>query len=339
MTSLLLRITLILLMIDSAIEVAFISNTVSYLHQSRGNQYPFDLGNGTSAIINAKPARLLLNEVFSALSSLLTLSALAYTFAITSQTKGQIIDTAIATQFQGRAYPQDQWTPEVWTKALLALPISSILLGNLSITIMVLKLNPSLLQLSAIETLVEDDEMKTPTESGDEEEKFWRFKPFHHTNLRPAHTIGILETRTKTATPPPPLLRSSHHSARHTKKIFGVASPFETKSNPILIHHQGIEIRLKCISAEAGAGHISNLGRAKRNRGLPTGREEALLQIPALVLAEEGHSSRQRHGITLVVSPLVALIRDQTDAIVRHGTKATKFESTKSAQNTSRLAR
>jgi len=62
MTSLLLRITLILLMIDSAIEVAFISNTVSYLHQSRGNQYPFDSGNGTSAIINAKPALLLLNE-------------------------------------------------------------------------------------------------------------------------------------------------------------------------------------------------------------------------------------------------------------------------------------
>jgi hypothetical protein len=62
MKSLLLAIILSLLTIDSAIEIAFISNTVSYLHRSRGHEYPFDLGNGTSATINAEPARLLLNE-------------------------------------------------------------------------------------------------------------------------------------------------------------------------------------------------------------------------------------------------------------------------------------
>lgn len=62
MTLLPLGMTLILLMVDSAIELAFISNIVGYLHRSGANQYPFDLDNGTSAIINATPAGLLLNE-------------------------------------------------------------------------------------------------------------------------------------------------------------------------------------------------------------------------------------------------------------------------------------
>ena len=35
---------------------------VSYLHRSGANKYSFDLGDGTLATINAKPAGLLLNE-------------------------------------------------------------------------------------------------------------------------------------------------------------------------------------------------------------------------------------------------------------------------------------
>lgn len=62
MTLLPLALALIVLMIDSAIELALISSMVGYLHRSGANQYPFDLDNGTSAVINAKPAGLLLNE-------------------------------------------------------------------------------------------------------------------------------------------------------------------------------------------------------------------------------------------------------------------------------------
>jgi hypothetical protein len=53
---------LLLLMIDSAIELAMISSMVGYLHRSGANQYAFDTDTGTSAVINAKPKGLLLNE-------------------------------------------------------------------------------------------------------------------------------------------------------------------------------------------------------------------------------------------------------------------------------------
>jgi hypothetical protein len=57
-----LAVALILLMIDSAIELALISSMVGYLHRSGANKYPFDLDSDTSAVIHAKPAGLLLNE-------------------------------------------------------------------------------------------------------------------------------------------------------------------------------------------------------------------------------------------------------------------------------------
>jgi hypothetical protein len=53
---------LVLLMIDSAIELALISSMVGYLHRSGANQYPFISDSGSSAVINAKPEGLLLNE-------------------------------------------------------------------------------------------------------------------------------------------------------------------------------------------------------------------------------------------------------------------------------------
>lgn len=166
-----LALALLVLMVDSAIELAFVSSMVGYLHRSGANQYPFEY-QGTSALINAKPHILLLNQghtsngaagtalvlisfggfltlwylrqrqrtqsiprkpsriflaytIFTILSALLTLAALAYTFTLTNRTKGQRIDESIAIAFQGNGYPEDEWTPETWTKALLALPITS----------------------------------------------------------------------------------------------------------------------------------------------------------------------------------------------------------------------
>ncbi len=57
-----LGVALVLLMIDSAIELALVSSMVGYLHRSGANKYPFALDNGTIVQVNAKPAGLLLNE-------------------------------------------------------------------------------------------------------------------------------------------------------------------------------------------------------------------------------------------------------------------------------------
>ena len=53
---------LVLLMIDSAIELAFVSSMVGYLHRSGANEYPFTLATGSLAFVGAKPKGLLLNE-------------------------------------------------------------------------------------------------------------------------------------------------------------------------------------------------------------------------------------------------------------------------------------
>jgi len=52
---------LVLLMIDSAIELALISSMVGYLHRSGANEYPF-LSDTGPALIGPKPKGLLLNE-------------------------------------------------------------------------------------------------------------------------------------------------------------------------------------------------------------------------------------------------------------------------------------
>lgn len=59
-----LGLALIVLMIDSAIELALISSMVGYLHRSGANIYPFLTGDSTNPLVyvNAKPAGLLLNE-------------------------------------------------------------------------------------------------------------------------------------------------------------------------------------------------------------------------------------------------------------------------------------
>jgi hypothetical protein len=57
-----LGVALVLLMIDSAIELALLTSMVGYLHRSGANEYAFQSGDGESASILAKPQGLLLNE-------------------------------------------------------------------------------------------------------------------------------------------------------------------------------------------------------------------------------------------------------------------------------------
>lgn len=85
-----------------------------------------------SASINSKFTKLAASlypawVVATVLSALLTLAALAYTFAVTNATKGQPIDVATAVSLDNRpypnyiAYPKDNWTPETWFEAVLEL--------------------------------------------------------------------------------------------------------------------------------------------------------------------------------------------------------------------------
>ncbi|KAG9245187.1 ATP-dependent DNA helicase-like protein recQ [Calycina marina] len=69
----------------------------------------------------------------------------------------------------------------------------------------------------------------------------------------------------------------------------------------------------------------------------PTGGGKSLcFQIPALVFSEIDKDLNIRgpgeSGITLVVSPLIALMKDQVDALVSRGLKAATFDSTKTRE-------
>lgn len=56
---------------------------------------------------------------------LLTLGALAYTFAVTRAHQGQRIDLSVAQGLDGGAYPLQEWTPQNWFDALLKLDLAS----------------------------------------------------------------------------------------------------------------------------------------------------------------------------------------------------------------------
>jgi DEAD/DEAH box helicase len=69
----------------------------------------------------------------------------------------------------------------------------------------------------------------------------------------------------------------------------------------------------------------------------PTGGGKSFCyQIPALVFSEldklEGTRGERDGGITLVVSPLISLMKDQVDALVRRGVEAAVLDSTKSRE-------
>ncbi|TGO56107.1 hypothetical protein BCON_0082g00200 [Botryotinia convoluta] len=70
----------------------------------------------------------------------------------------------------------------------------------------------------------------------------------------------------------------------------------------------------------------------------PTGGGKSLcFQVPALAFEEEdkllGTRDEGEHGITLVVSPLIALMKDQVDALVRRGIAAATFDSSKTRED------
>jgi superfamily II DNA helicase RecQ len=69
----------------------------------------------------------------------------------------------------------------------------------------------------------------------------------------------------------------------------------------------------------------------------PTGGGKSLcFQIPALLFSELDNIEDTRDpadgGITLVVSPLIALMKDQVDALVKRGVKAATLDSTKTRE-------
>jgi superfamily II DNA helicase RecQ len=77
------------------------------------------------------------------------------------------------------------------------------------------------------------------------------------------------------------------------------------------------------------------LGGGSATVVFPTGGGKSLCyQIPALVFSDIDAGSREEgeNGITLVVSPLIALMKDQVDVLVRRGVKAATFDSTKSRE-------
>ncbi|KUI54445.1 hypothetical protein VP1G_01888 [Cytospora mali] len=62
---------------------------------------------------------------FNVPALLLTLGALAYTFAVTKAHQGQRIDLSVARRLDGGAYPLQEWTPQNWFDALLKLDLAS----------------------------------------------------------------------------------------------------------------------------------------------------------------------------------------------------------------------
>ncbi|GAB1319828.1 hypothetical protein MFIFM68171_10038 [Madurella fahalii] len=66
----------------------------------------------------------------------------------------------------------------------------------------------------------------------------------------------------------------------------------------------------------------------------PTGAGKSLcFQIPALAFEEfDDESRRGKHGITVVISPLLALIKDQVDSLKRKGIAAGALDSTQTAE-------
>lgn len=70
---------------------------------------------------------------------------------------------------------------------------------------------------------------------------------------------------------------------------------------------------------------------------LPTGGGKSLCyQVPALAFTEKDAEDGSRHpsdaGVTIVVSPLIALMKDQVDALRKRGIYAVAFDSTKSRE-------
>ncbi|KAK5941470.1 hypothetical protein PMZ80_006749 [Knufia obscura] len=171
--SLPLYVAIGLLMVDSIIELSFVSSMVAWLHRRAGGSFEIAY-NGSTYSLHGKPENELADQghtsngaagtafvligmggililwmrsrpnmwqkgfvkvlyhfwlVMTVLSALLTLSALIFTFIITSNHAGQTIDQSVASQLDNHpypnyvAYPLDSWTPENWFNAVLNLDL------------------------------------------------------------------------------------------------------------------------------------------------------------------------------------------------------------------------
>jgi hypothetical protein len=99
---------------------------------------------------------------------------------------------------------------------------------------------------------------------------------------------------------------------------------------PIGPTHSEKDMGVPCLQIEARSRHSTVDHGQQRCRGLPYGRWEKSDQIPAVAFdVYEKHRGRTAGGgVTLVVSPLVALVKDQVDALKKRGAAAAAIDST-----------
>ncbi len=70
---------------------------------------------------------------------------------------------------------------------------------------------------------------------------------------------------------------------------------------------------------------------------MPTGMGKSLCyQVPAIVMGREAGEEASRRSLTLVLSPLIALMKDQVDALVARGVSATFINSSLDRQTRER---
>jgi superfamily II DNA helicase RecQ len=118
-----------------------------------------------------------------------------------------------------------------------------------------------------------------------------------------------------------------------SKKLAVKFSPTSSTATTALTRNFGLKaFRLK---QEQAISRI--LGGGSAVVVFPTGGGKSLCyQVPALCFEEEDNlnniRSKGKHGITLVVSPLIALMKDQVDSLVKRGIRAAAMDSSKSRE-------
>lgn len=126
--------------------------------------------------------------------------------------------------------------------------------------------------------------------------------------------------------------RPSIDNGPPAKRVSVEYKKYQSATRALTEHFGMKEFRLKqehVISRILGGGSAAVV--------FPTGGGKSLcFQIPALAFAVEDSTTGARdkggYGITLVVSPLLALMKDQVDALVRRGIKAATMDSTKTRE-------
>ncbi|KAJ0118723.1 hypothetical protein J7T55_012977 [Diaporthe amygdali] len=136
LSSLLLNVAIGLLMVVSIIELSLVSATVGFLSQRAKGTFDIKTGDSTFPI-SGEPAKLIVDQghtsngasgtafIVIGCSLLLTLGALAFTFAVANAHDGQRIDLSVAEGLNGKAYSSETWTPQSWFDALLKLDLAS----------------------------------------------------------------------------------------------------------------------------------------------------------------------------------------------------------------------